>query len=335
MFLLIILFLCSTIHALPHQCQLSIPVSSGHRFSQVQLAPFEIHEHHNEEEVVTEIHPIAAAAATACYDYCHQSELMTFSSQFWKHHKAPLTLLDRAAQVLLETDFFHVNETYFINHMAMTDQDGPGGLGCFVLETPSTFSLYTLDDPRCRFTRSVICGNSGGGGMGKESVLTDSSSSPPPGGKVNLAETITQATAKTDAYQFKSTFTSGMDDDDDDGDEASFMGFFSTSSSSSSSSSSFSSSSFPSFSSSSSPCDEMGSLDTTNLPIFTSWLKETHPVDTPIQIKAWNGDTYSAGESNSCLAFSLAQGIHLSPCTDTPMVLCKNGNVMPSENGDK
>lgn len=101
---------------LPHQCVYqtiqSSPDALAHQFSQVNLLPYEIHA--SDKGSMTQIHPTASAAAAACYQYCNQSELMTFSSQYWKHHQAPLTLLDRATRTLLETDFFKVNETYFV-----------------------------------------------------------------------------------------------------------------------------------------------------------------------------------------------------------------------------
>jgi hypothetical protein len=51
--------------------------------------------------------------ANACYQNCNAAELMSLSSNYWKH-RAPVTLLDRAATFLIESDFLLHNETYFV-----------------------------------------------------------------------------------------------------------------------------------------------------------------------------------------------------------------------------
>lgn len=57
--------------------------------------------------------PLYKQAAEACYQNCNAAELMTLSSNYWKH-RAPVTLLDRAATYLMESDFLLQNETYFV-----------------------------------------------------------------------------------------------------------------------------------------------------------------------------------------------------------------------------
>jgi hypothetical protein len=138
-------------------------------------------------------------------------------------------------------------------------------------------------------------------------VLQESKSG---GGRINLAETITRATSQMDASHFKSEFSSGIKQEDEDTEEdeitprresLALLNFYLSSSLSS-------------------PCDQMGSLDSTSLPLFTSWIQQQgYSLQTTIRIRAWNGDTYTGG----CLVFSLAQGIHVSSCNKTNLVLCE------------
>ncbi|CAO3585591.1 unnamed protein product [Absidia cylindrospora] len=257
-----------------------------------------------------------------------------------------MTVLDRATKFLIEADFFQMNDTYFVNHIAV-EEEGPAGFGCFALETPSEFSLYPLDDPVCSSTTSVVCGMPSmvsaidgqkianaihtlepptdtnntsdtvnpDDGNGNHTVTTLPSG-------INLAEVITKSTSsKSNGNTNTANHIKGENE----------ISFFSENKQHEEiiSIGDLHYSVIRLHQVSPSPasilCDhhyeKIGSLYSSSIPQFSTWFQSAHPSE-KIVIESWNGDNYGA-KDDQCLTFSVSHGVHLSECSEASTVLCE------------
>ncbi|ORZ10776.1 hypothetical protein BCR42DRAFT_469688 [Absidia repens] len=348
------------------RCPLTVTHDGQHTFTLATLTEKELEDRRPEA--------IYKEAAEACFKDCNTAEIMSFSTSYWKH-RSPMTILDRAAKFLVESDFFQVNDTYFVNHIAV-DEEGPVGFGCFALETddwhadrwaiftsycrPSEFSFYSLDDPVCSSTTSVVCGMPSmvpavdgqkiANAVHTLESHTDTNNTadtvnPDDGNgnhttttlprSINLAEVITKVASSKSNENINTAnhinTNAGNEDMETEAEGQSEFPFFSQNEQHEENISiddlrySVIRLHQVSPSSASVSCDhhyaKIGSLYSSSIPQFSKWFQRMHPSE-KIIIESWNGDNYGA-KDNQCLTFSVSNGVHLCGCSEASTVLCE------------
>ncbi|KAI8330187.1 hypothetical protein BC941DRAFT_475739 [Chlamydoabsidia padenii] len=299
-------------------------------------------------------------AAEACYQDCNAAELMSLSSNYWKH-RSPVTLLDRAATFLMESDFLQHNETYFVNHIAGAEE-GPSGLEFL---RNFRYILWML-----QFVM-VVCGLSGIVSTSENKTIVhhtvgtninnDTANAVNPDHDSNktsinissgYADALDRANSNDGKHGSNNTITpqqvilnpstktnetiidTEAQEEIKKNDKAIKEIALPTEDDLV----------FPltigdlnykvirlqknhqttgsAYKMCQSHRDDIGSLYSLSISHFSNWFQRVHPVDKSI-IGTWNGDSYGAKDSQ-CLIYSVSQGVHLGSCADASLLLCQS-----------
>ncbi|KAI9254642.1 hypothetical protein BY458DRAFT_520843 [Sporodiniella umbellata] len=246
----------------------------------------------------------------ACYYSCG-AQLVTYSKNMGDMKQ--LTSVDKAMPYLGLVGFLRPEQSYFVNHLGVTEQEGGNGIGCIHVQSEKKIKRYAKSHPLCSQAKNAICGFWGQQvipeapieppGLPQPSVSEPKpsiSKAAPPVSKTGLSTARPQPSAPVSLpqeNQFEmegkrySVLKQGQE----------------------------------SLSRARDACAQsqykLGAIGTINMFAVTNELRQ-NAINKAI-VGSWNGDDYSL-QGSSCLILDVQFGIFPGQCSDAETVLCQH-----------